>query len=225
MPCLKQPQITRRTFLTGSLGVAGALAAGSSCVRPRTPFEGIYTDRFTYRPSDTLTVYGALNPAAPVDISLVRFDSQVGLLYGTYPTVMPNFGNPISPGVTGAAFAPVAQIALADMSPGIYAVSIPPEAMQAANRVNNFHAYPSINSVVWFVITADEPGSHSRLLWVHDSLTGVCYGSFGGNSIYGDNDVISRVVSYARPGQDRAAWFGLPLRKLRAMASSSSTSI
>jgi hypothetical protein len=66
------------------------------------------------------------------------------------------------------------------------------------------------------VVTASTPGSHSRLLWIHDSLTGVCYGSFGGRSIYGPTGVRVTTVSTARPGLDRTVGYWQPLRRLLA---------
>jgi hypothetical protein len=126
--------------------------------------------------------------------------------------VVTDRGDPHRPGETGAEFPFAAAIDTADLEPGLYGLRIAPELLQPQNQQNNFHIFASLNSVSRFVVTPRVPGSHSPVLWVHDSLTGVCYGSFGGQSIYGGAGVKVPKVSWARPGLDRNTLTVEPLR-------------
>jgi len=75
--------------------------------------------------------------------------------------------------------------------------------MQPENRLNTGNGYPSDNSVAFFVVTPRVAGSSSRILWLHDSLTGAAYSSFADYSIYPTTAGGAHTVSYWRPGLDR----------------------
>ncbi|MBK7950753.1 MAG: hypothetical protein IPK00_18855 [Deltaproteobacteria bacterium] len=167
-------------------------------------YEGLYTDRFTYHPGEMINVHCSLKSGARVPFMFVRIDvrpEEVPLWLWATPQ---DFGNP-NPGPEGALF-PVSVSVPADaFEPGVYKVSMPPEAMLPENRLNVGNGFPSDNSVAFFVVTPAVAGSTSRILWVHDSLTGVAYGGFGDQSIYPSANGSARTVSYLRPGLDRAA--------------------
>lgn len=199
---------TRRHFLRSSLGAAGALVLPySSCQFGGVwdvPYEGLYTDRFTYRWGDTINVHCSLRSGARVPLMFVRIDvrpEQVPQILWVTPS---NFGNPV-PGPEGALFLVGVSFPAEALEPGVYYVRMPPEAMQPENRLNVDNGFPSDNSIAYFVVTPEVAGSTSRILWVHDSLTGVAYGGFGGRSIYPSASGSDRTVSYLRPGLDRAA--------------------
>ncbi|MFO0688573.1 MAG: DUF6605 domain-containing protein [Myxococcota bacterium] len=167
-------------------------------------YEGLYTDRFTYRPGDTINVHCSLRSGERIPIMFVRIDvrpEEVPLWLWATPQ---NFGNP-TPGPEGALFLVSVSVPAEALDPGVYKVSMPAEAMSPENRLNVGNGFPSDNSVAFFVVTPAVAGSSSRILWVHDSLTGVAYGGFGDRSIYPSANGSDRVVSYLRPGLDRAA--------------------
>jgi hypothetical protein len=77
--------------------------------------------------------------------------------------------------------------------------------MEPQNQLNTSNGYPSDNSVAYFVVTPSVAGSMSRLLWVHDSLSGTAYGSYAGASIYPGSAGLLYSVSTLRPGLNRLA--------------------
>lgn len=204
--------ISRREFLASGVGAAGSLAFGVSCTLSGTPFEGIYTDRFTYRQGEWILVSAALQASATVQVELRREDAPGVGHIGLYPMVVTDRGNPERPGEMGANFPFAAAIDTEGLEPGIYSLELAPELLQPQNRANHYHHFPSLNTIARFVVTPRIPGSRSPILWIHDSLTGVCYGSYGGQSIYGSAGVQSRTVSYARPGLERATVEWGPVR-------------
>jgi hypothetical protein len=172
-------------------------------------YEGIYTDRFTYRPGDVISVFASLVSSAKVAISISRLDGVPPLTQpqavATYPVQSSDVGNVERPGETGAFFPVVLQLPADQFAPGVYAAQIPLSALQPQNQLNSSNGFPSDNSVSYFVVTPSVAGSSSRLLWLHDSLTGTAYGSFAGASIYIGSAGLMRTVSYFRPGLNRAA--------------------
>ena len=198
--------LTRRRFLASSLATLGATAFSQLAMKCSNPcgYEGIYTDRFTYRPGDTINVMLSLVSGAQVDVSILRYDTvgpyQAPQTVATYPVVPTDEGNVDQPSSSGAGFSPVLQLSASDFPPGVYAVQISPNAMQPQNQTNASNTFVSDNSIAYFVVTSAVAGTFSRLLWIHDSLTGTAYGSFGGASIYGGSAGFVRTVSWLRPG-------------------------
>lgn len=206
--------LDRRGFLLSALGAAAAWATGATCHLPDTLFEGIYTDRFTYRQGQWILVACSLRSSQPVQVELLKYHSSGGHV-AFHAAQAADRGNPRSAGIRGAMFPYVAAIDTTDLEPGYYGVSIQAELLQPETRENHYNSFRSLNYLARFVVTPRTPGSYAKILWVHDSLTGTCYGSFGGQSIYGAGEVHTNVVSYARPGLQRATNTFAPLRFLR----------
>ena len=209
---------TRRDFLrtAGAAGMSLAVVPVFGCeVEEETPFEGIYTDKFTYSQGEPIRVFLALQSGSTVNVTLFRDDTPVSSAVRVVPVRSYRFGRIYEAGGLGADFVVSTVLFTDDLEPGLYGVSISPSEMQPANRVNTYHAFTSQNDFARFVITSATPGTRARTLWVHDSLTGVAYGSFGGQSIYGYPHVARWTVSMRRPGLDRATWEFGSLRFLR----------
>jgi hypothetical protein len=208
------PHLTRREFLKSStalVGLAGATQLGATCVYD-IPTEGIYTSQFTYRHGiDTVVVYASIKSGQPVPFEIRRIDNRpYEVVVRTVEAVAEDYGNIDQPGRTGAGYLECFRFPSGDLEPGVYCVHAPPEALREENRQNTWNGFPSINTIAYFVITTRYLGSTSRILWVHDPLTGTAYGGFGGHSIYptAADEGGSPMVSYARPGLDRAATWG-----------------
>lgn len=208
MDKLMRSSISRRQFLQASLGAVGAASASpTGCPAGEwgiVPFEGVYTDRFTYRPGDTIRVSSSLRSGAQIPFEFVRLDAYPKYVAATVMATPGNYGN-LNPGIESASFLAAFDMGAGELATGVYMVRIPQGAMRPENRLNTGNGFPSDNSVAYFVVTPREAGSFSRLLWVHDSLTGTAYGSFGGQSIYPTALGGARTVNYWRPGLDRAA--------------------
>jgi len=119
-------------------------------------------------------------------------------------TFIPHFSVGPSPGINGPNFPVIQTFDTTNLEPGIYEARISRDAMRPENVYSVWNGYASDNSLARFVVTPVVPGASSRVLWLHDSLTGTCYGSYGANSIYGPDDIRCHTVSYHRPGLDRA---------------------
>lgn len=199
---------TRRHFLRSTFGAAGAVALPySGCQFGGVwgvQYEGLYTDRFTYRSGDMINVHCSLKSGARIPLMFVRIDVRPEEIPQVLWVTPKDFGNP-NPGPEGALFLVSVSFPADALAPGVYYVRMPPEAMQPENRLNVGNGFPSDNSIAYFVVTPAVAGSTSRILWVHDSLTGVAYGGFGERSIYPSASGSDRTVSYLRPGLDRAA--------------------
>lgn len=168
------------------------------------PYEGIYTNNFTYRPGDTIDVFCSLHTSTLTPFEFVRIDVRPWVVAATMWATPSNFGNPV-PGPTNAGFLVAVSMPASELATGVYMVRIRPALMQAENRINIGNGFPSDNSVAYFVVTPRVPGSSSRILWLHDSLTGTAYGSFGDQSIYPTAaSGGTHMVSYWRPGLDRS---------------------
>lgn len=204
-------ELTRRQFVISSLASLGAAAFSQLALKCANPcgYEGIYTDRFTYRPADTINVMVALISGAQVIVSILRYDTvlpeHAPQTVATYPVQPTDEGNVDQPSSIGACFSLVLQLPASDFAPGVYGVQISPNAMQPQNQINGSNTFASDNSVAYFVVTPQVTGSFSRILWLHDSLTGTAYGSFGGASIYGGSAGFVRTVSWWRPGLNLGA--------------------
>jgi hypothetical protein len=200
---------TRREFLR-SAGAAGVALAGASTfaceVKQEVPFEGIYTDKFTYTRGEPIRVFLSLQSDATVTVRLYREDTQFVHIVASVQARSCHFGRPDDAGVLGADFVVSAVIFTDSLEPGLYTVSIAETDLRPENLYNSYHAFGSRNDIARLVITNENPGSRSRILWVHDSLTGTAYGSFGGQSLYGIPPVERRTVSFARPGLEIATW-------------------
>lgn len=198
---------TRRQFLRASIGAVGAATIAPSCPTGDwgiVPFEGIYTDRFTYRPGDTIRVHCSLVDSAQVPFQFVRRDVRPQFVAATVMATPMNLGL-LNPVTESATFMVAFEMGAAELAPGVYTVTIPHWAIRPQNRFNTGNGFPSDNSVAYFVVTPREAGSSSRLLWVHDSLTGTAYGSFNRQSIYPTEIGGAYTVNYLRPGLDRSA--------------------
>ena len=221
--------LRRRDFLQSSLAMAAYSALSSTARAQGLPiFEGVYTDRFTYRIGvDAIDVHVSLLDVASVDVSLTQLDGatiddvvsvHTVQVDGTQVPFYPEF--PIG-GVArnGPQFPLRISLDTTGLAPGLYEVSIDPNAMRPENQQSFTlgNCSPSFHHVARFVVTPAVPGSLGKILWLHDPLTGTAYGGFGNASIYGGctSDRIT-TVSYARSGVDRATeqskWL---LRKLR----------
>lgn len=216
----EQGGLSRREFLarTGATAALAALGPLGARRRSRTLREGLYSDRFTYRHGDTIRLHAALHGGGPVDLDLVRWDTPVGIRAARHRVRAGLDQNTLDPGTRGARFAPVLELPAGDLEPGLYQAEIAPSACLEPHRTNRHNPYVSHNTFCRFVVTNAVPGARSRLLWVHGTLTGVCYGSFGGRSIYGsdaDPAVASRSVSWERPGLDISSAYWQPLAFLR----------
>lgn len=202
--------LTRRQLLRASLGAVGAAGVsdqGCPGWQWGGQYEGIYTDRFTYRTGDDIVVYCSLRSGAQIPFEFVRLDVRPLSVAATVMATPFNYSNP-DPGSQSASFQAAFSMPASELTPGVYRVRIPPEAMAAENRLNTGNGFPSDNSVAFFVVTPRVAGSSSRLLWVHDSLTGTAYGSYAGQSIYPTALGGARTVNYWRPGLDGAATWG-----------------
>lgn len=200
---------TRRQFLRATFGAFGAASVSDrGCAGGEwgVPYEGLYTDRFTYRTDDWIVVFASLRSGAQVLFDFVRLDVRPQAVMATFAATPKNFGNPL-PGSDTAAFRVALAFPASELPPGVYMLRMPSEAMSPENRFNVFNGFPSDNSVAYFVVTPAVAGSSSRLLWVHDSLTGTAYGSFADQSIYPSATGAVRTVNFWRPGLDRAASF------------------
>ena len=212
-------RLDRREFLR----YAPAFASPSPPI-----WEGIYTDRFTYRSGlDPIQIHASLLDVTSVDVTLTHLDGPtLNFVIGVYTISVDAPPTPEYPdiptggaGVYGPAFPVRVSLDTSALEPGLYEISIDPAAMRPENRENlSGSGLVSLNSVSRFVVTVSLPGSYSNLLWVHDSPTGSAYGGFGGESIYGGASSAGvRTVSFHRPGLDRAThqnkWL---LRKLKA---------
>jgi len=209
---------TRRDFLrsAGAAGIALAVAPTFACdPTQETPFEGIYTDKFTYAQGEPICVFLALQSDATVNVRLYREDTPQPFIAVTVPVQSCHFGRVSNAGVLGADFVASAVLFTDALEPGCYTVSVEAADLRPENLYNAYHAFPSRNDIARLVITSANPGSRARTLWVQDSLTGTAYGSFGGQSLYGDPPVQRRTVSFARPGLEIATWNWSLLRFLR----------
>jgi hypothetical protein len=197
---------TRRDFVRASIAATGLAAGAASplgCVpSSENPFEGIYTGRFTYRVGEPVHVYAAIQTPGVVELTLRRNDRPDQVI-DVIPILPSSKGNTWRPGVRGAGFELACTIPTDALEPGIYQVSVPREALLPENQRTLYHRHPSDNWYQRFVVTDPAPGSRSRLLWVHDSLTATCYGSYGGESIYGGAGILVPTVSWRRPGLTR----------------------
>jgi hypothetical protein len=202
--------LTRREFLRSSLTAASVLTMPNyACPvggQWGIPYEGIYLDRSTYRPGDMINVHCSLRSGASVFLDFVRVDVQPNLRFARLTATPQNFGDP-NPGSRQAVFLVAASLPASELPYGVYQVRIPSEALLPENRLNVSNGFPTENSLAYFVVTPVAPGSFSRLLWVHDSLTGVAYGSYAGQSIYPTAEGGARTVSYLRPGLGQSAGF------------------
>ncbi len=204
--------MSRREFLHSSIGAVTAFSIPAySCEQGGVwgvSHEGLYTDRFTYREDEDINVHCSLRSGAPVLFEFVRLDSRNQAVTHSAWGNPVNFGNP-SPGLYGAMYTVAVTIPASEFAPGVYMVRMPPSAMFVQNRINSTNGFPSHNSIAIFVVTPRIPGSRSRILWVHDSLTGTAYGAFGDRSIYGVGQSHAHTVTFDRPGLDRGAfWWG-----------------
>jgi hypothetical protein len=207
--------ITRREFVRASLAATGLAAGAASplgCVpSSENPFEGIYTGRFTYRVGEPIRVHAAIQTPGVVELTLRRSDQPRGVI-DVIPILPSSRGNTWRPGIRGAGFEVACTIPTDDLQPGVYQLSVPQQALLPENQHTLHHRHPSENWHQRFVITDPVPGSRSRLLWVHDSLTATCYGSYGGHSIYGGDGVRVSSVSWRRPGLTRTTSQAASLR-------------
>lgn len=201
---------SRREFLGAGVAATGSLALGGRCLLPKVPFEGLYTDRFTYRQGESIVVRAALQGHQHVSVTLKRFDAPFQTSVPLGPIT--DRGNPAAPGQLGAGFGYVGTIDTTALAPGVYGLVMDPNLLQPENQLNEYHSFLSTNYIARFVVTPAVAGSVSPILWLHDSLTGVCYGSFGGQSIYGADPVHVTTVSSQRPGLDRSTINWEPLQ-------------
>lgn len=218
LPSTAASMLSRRRFLARAGGVAAGLVSPALLTgrkgAPRFD-EGVYTDRFTYAQGQPVEVHASLSYSQWVDLDIVRHDTSVSILADRKSTFIPHFSVGPSPGITGPKFPVVQTFDTTTLEPGIYEARISRDAMRPENVYNVSNGYSSDNSLARFVVTPVVPGSSSRVLWIHDSLTGTCYGSYGDNSIYGEPPVKSYTVSYHRPGLDRATNSFFSLRLFR----------
>ncbi len=209
---------TRREFLrtAGAAGMSLAVAPVLGCeVAEETPFEGIYTDKFTYAQGEPIRVFLALQSEATVNVRLFRDDTPSSVNVLVEPVRTYRFGRVRDAGELGADFVASKVLFTDDLEPGVYGVAIDASELQPANRLNSYNPFTSQNHFARFVITSATAGTRARTLWVRDSLTGVAYGSFGGQSIYGFPPVIRRNVSLLRPGLGISTLDMMALRFLR----------
>lgn len=208
--------IDRRSFLKASASSAFLLGSGwlgcdVSEIGPG-PLEGVYSDRFTYRHGETVRLHLALGSPAPIDIDLIRVDQTPATLAARFTVSASTIQERVDPGLRGAAFEVAAEFPASDLPVGLYEGRIDASRMMEANRVNAWNGYPSRNSVFSFVVTDAVPGSRSRILLLHDTLTPACYDGFGNVSIYPTVPGKSS-VALQRPGIERST--GNPIEVLR----------
>ena len=64
---------TRRQFIASSIATTAALTLGiGPCPQAETSWEGVYTDRFTYRQGETIRAYAAVQSAGTLPVLLYR---------------------------------------------------------------------------------------------------------------------------------------------------------
>ena len=221
---------TRRELLRlAGIGLGVAAGAGADTVawagRPRSdrgagPREGIHLDWFTFRPGDTIHFRVSLVGSVQTTLSLYRLDQ--GSVYGadqlvaSYPIAVDNLQRLVDPGILGAGFSVALSLPASDLAPGFYEARIPVEHIQPENRSNSGNGFTTYNHLIRFVVTPSSAGSHSKILALFDSLTGVAYSASGGASIYGPSTLARRSVSWRRPGLEMATEHPRePLRFLR----------
>lgn len=187
------------------------MTLGNSLTSCSPPFvgEGIYTDRFTYRHGEEISIHLALLDAPEVEVVVQRSDKEPWFPIRKRFTVKPSANQrELAPGILGADFEPAVVFPASDLEPGTYWAIIPSEVMRPENRISYTTppdgGFPSRNNIALFVVSNALPGSSSSILYLADSLTGTAYGAYGGNSIYGSPGVKTTRVSYQRPGQDRS---------------------
>ena len=138
--------LSRREFVTGAGGALAAAALGAGCVPGgENPYGGVYAGRFTYRIGEPISVLAALQTPSEVILELLRHDTPGTQTLLQQPVQVGKRGNSYRPGVRGAGFGRVAQLATGALDPGLYSVRIPKEALQPENQQNTYHNFPSSN--------------------------------------------------------------------------------
>jgi len=192
--------LSRREFLGASLGALGAIGLGAGCDAPL--LEGVCTDRFTYRHGEPILVRAALREAATIPFSLARVEAPNRIPAGGFsarvePMTLFTAGDPSDH------FSVAAKLPSAGLPPGVYELSMPASALQPQNVQSNWSGYPADNWRCTFAVTDAIPGSRSKILLLLDTMTGVAYGSFANQSIYGPGGSRYDTVPYVRPGVGR----------------------
>ena len=139
--------IDRRRFLLSGLATAAGLSLGGECELAPTPFEGVYTDRFSYRQGEAIAVACSLRNPQPVQLELVaRHSSTIGHV-SFHPAAPPNRGNAVDAGVLGARFQVVTVLDSGQLEPGLYELRLPEAHLLPENRTNEHHAFVSRNTI------------------------------------------------------------------------------
>ena len=144
--------LNRRQFLVSSMATIGAASShligcsiGGGGGSTGCGYEGIYTDKFTYRLGEIISVYASLISSAPVNITIERIDIAPSVTVGTYTVQLTDDGNTNQPGETGALFDAALELNASDFSPGLYRISLPSSMLETANQVDGIGLETSVD--------------------------------------------------------------------------------
>ncbi len=177
--------------------------------------EGIYTDKFTYEVGEPIRVHAALQTDGLTPVTLKRLGENYqgtdpvpnGRIVSQVTALIPYWGLPLSqnPGVYGAGYYEVCSIPTAGLKPGLYRVELPLGAFQPEHLENIWNTFNTPNWCCYVAIQHPEDApDRPRILWIHDSMTSICYDCYGEYSIYpADGGRTVDTVSYQRPGISR----------------------